>query len=213
MGWHGILNVLFGFRVWDPSSERLSGQALDRLPSEKIIIGEDMNLGIKSVYIFAILIIIGLVVIYVATNYAASPVVAPGDTINVTYTGAFTNGTVFDSNVGKSPLQFTVGSGQVIPGFDNGVIGMKVNEERTITIPANEAYGEINPALITVVPLATFGNQTVKVGMGVGKTVNGQQISGVITAVNKTDATIDFNPPLAGKTLVFNITILSIKKG
>ena len=160
----------------------------------------------------AIVLIAAVAVVYMVVSNAG-PVVTNGDTIKVYYTGTFTNGTVFDSNVGKSPLQFTVGSGQVIPGFDNGVIGMKVNEERTITIPANEAYGEINPALITVVPLATFGNQTVEVGMGVGKTVNGQQISGVITAVNKTDATIDFNPPLAGKTLVFNITILSIKKG
>ena len=169
-----------------------------------------MGLKIGPLHIVAAVILIG--VIYLAINNAAVPVVAAGDTVNVSYTGTFTNGTVFDSNVGKSPLQFTVGSGQVIPGFDQGVIGMKLNEEKTITIPANEAYGEVNPALITEVPISAFGNQTVQVGMGVGKTVNGQQIRGVITSVNKTNATLDFNPPLAGKTLVFKIKILSIKK-
>ena len=67
---------------------------------------------------------------------------ANGDTVDVFYTGTFTNGTVFDSNVGGQPLQFTVGSGQVIPGFDQAVLGMKLKESKTVTIPANDAYGQ-----------------------------------------------------------------------
>ena len=67
-------------------------------------------------------------------------VAAVGDTVNVTYTGMFDNKTVFDTNVNGTPLTFTVGAGQMIPGFDAAVRGMKVNEEKTVTIPADQAY-------------------------------------------------------------------------
>lgn len=167
---------------------------------------------INPLYILAIVVLVG-VVIYVALGYTSGPVVAIGDKINVTYTGTFTNGTVFDSNVGKQPLTFMVGSGSMIKGFDEGVVGMKLNEEKTITIPATEAYGEINPALIVEVPANTFGNQTMEVGSGVVRTVNGQQEQGVVTAISKTNVTLDFNPPLAGQTLIFKIKVTSIQKG
>lgn len=160
--------------------------------------------------VLAVIVIIG--VIYMATNSSAAQVVAVGDNISVQYTGTLTNGTVFDSNVGKSPLTFTVGSGQLIKGFDQGVVGMKVNQSKTITIPANEAYGPENPQLISTVPRSQFGNQVIQVGMGVGTTINGQQVSGVITAVTATNVTVNFNPPLAGQTLIFTIKILSINK-
>ena len=68
-------------------------------------------------------------------------VVAQGDTIAVYYTGTFVNGTMFDSNEGKDPMAFVVGSGQLISGFDKGVVGMKMNEEKTLTLPPEEAYG------------------------------------------------------------------------
>ncbi|MEM5804239.1 MAG: FKBP-type peptidyl-prolyl cis-trans isomerase [Candidatus Aenigmatarchaeota archaeon] len=67
--------------------------------------------------------------------------VAKGDTVSVYYTGTFVNGTVFDSNVGGRALTFRAGMGQMIPGFDNGVIGMKMNEEKTLTLPPEQAYG------------------------------------------------------------------------
>jgi FKBP-type peptidyl-prolyl cis-trans isomerase 2 len=171
--------------------------------------------GINSLYValVVVIIVVALCAAYFVINNAAGPVVAVGDTVNVSYTGTFTNGTVFDSSVGKQPLQFTVGSGQLIKGFDQGVIGMRLNEQKTITIPANEAYGEVNPALIVPVPSNAFGNQTMRVGMVVSATTNGIVNQGMVTAVNNTTVMVDFNPPLAGKTLIFTIKVLAIKKG
>jgi FKBP-type peptidyl-prolyl cis-trans isomerase 2 len=166
---------------------------------------------IKPVHVLAVVIILAAIigVIYMATSNAATPVVATGDNVSVYYTGTLVNGTVFDTNVGKEALNFTVGSGQLIQGFDQGVIGMKLNQTKTITLTANEAYGAVNPALIVTVPRSQFGNESVSVGMAVS-TSSGQQ--GLITALNATNATVDFNPPLAGQTLIFKITVVSIKK-
>ena len=160
--------------------------------------------------IIAIIAIAIIGVVYMATSTSASsPTVQNGDNVSVFYTGTLTNGTVFDTNVGKQPLNFTVGSGELIQGFDQGVIGMQLNQTKTITIPANQAYGEINPALIVTVPKSQFGNQSVQVGQVVS-TSNGQQ--GKITAVNATNVTVDFNPPLAGQTLIFTIKVVAIKQ-
>lgn len=174
--------------------------------------------GFKITSIHIIGIVILLIIIgagYVVIKSSAGPVVAVGDTVSVNYTGTFTNGTVFDSSAGRQPLQFTVGSGQVIQGFDNAVVGMKLNEQKTVTLPPNQAYGQINPALIVPVPKSSFSNQTILVGEHVSRTVNattGQTISGVVTAVNATTVTVDFNSPLAGQTLIFKITVVAIKK-
>ena len=171
---------------------------------------------IEQSYVLGVIALVAvLATVYLAMNYIYVPIVAAGDTINVSYTGTFTNGTVFDSNVGKQPLVFTVGSGQLIKGFDSGVVGMRVNQEKTITVPANDAYGAINPALFVAVStdLPAFANQTPKVGMIMRRSVNGQVQQGVVTAVNATNVTIDFNPPLAGQILIFKIKVLAIKKG
>ena len=110
-------------------------------------------------------------------------------------------------------LNFTVGANEVIPGFDNAVIGMRVGESKNVTIPPSEAYGEPSANLIVEVPLSSFGNSTVTEGMGVTQTApNGQQFQGIVTSVNSTTATVDFNPPLAGKTLVFDRKVSSIGK-
>ena len=184
-----------------------------------------MNFKIDPIYILAIIAL--LVVIYVAISYTSTPVastttvsapivqtVGIGDIIKVDYTGTFTNGTQFDSSIGngKQPLQFVVGSGQLIKGFDQGVIGMKLNEERTITAPANDAYGERNSALIEQVPINAFGNRTIQVGTTITRSTEAQQIQGFVTAVNSTTVTVDFNPPLAGLTLIFKIKVLEIQK-
>jgi peptidylprolyl isomerase len=87
---------------------------------------------------------------------------------------------------------------------------MKLNQTKTITIPANQAYGEINPALFIEVPLSAFGNHTVQVGMAVTNP-NGQQ--GIITGLNSTTATVDFNPQLAGQNLTFTIKVIRIRAG
>ncbi|HUY70024.1 MAG TPA: peptidylprolyl isomerase [Candidatus Baltobacteraceae bacterium] len=168
--------------------------------------------GIKPVHaigiIIAIVIIIG--VVYVATSSSASAAtVAVGDNVSVIYTGTLTNGTVFDSNVGGAPLNFTVGAGQMIQGFDQGVVGMKLNEDKTLTLPPAEAYGNVNPALVVTLPRSQLGNLTVAVGTRL-QSSNGQV--GVVKSVNETNVTIDFNSELAGQTLIFQVKVVSIKK-
>ncbi len=165
---------------------------------------------INPLYILIILVL--LAVVYVAVGYAEGPSVQAGDTVQVNYVGTFPNGTVFDSSQGRGPLNFTVGSGQVITGFDSAVVGMKLNQEKTVTLQPSEAYGEVNPDLIVSIPANSFGNQTLPVGTHVARNVPGGQQHGVITAVSKTNITIDFNPPLAGKTLIFKITVVGIEK-
>lgn len=143
---------------------------------------------------------------------SSAQVVRLGDTISVNYTGAFTNGTIFDaSSYHGGVFNFTVGS-NVIQGFSQGVIGMTVGETNTITIPANDAYGPVNSALFIDVPtnvLEADLNRTPVIGMPI---TDGSGQQGVITAVNATNTTVDFNPPLAGKTLIFKITVVKILK-
>ncbi|MDE1833443.1 MAG: peptidylprolyl isomerase, partial [Candidatus Micrarchaeota archaeon] len=118
-------------------------------------------------------------------------------------------GTVFDSNVGKSPLNFTVGAGEMIKGFEQGVVGMKLNESKTLTLPPDEAYGNVNASLVVQVPKSQFGNSTITVGMRVQSSSGAV---GVIKAVNASDVTVDFNPELAGQTLIFNVKVVAIKR-
>jgi len=170
------------------------------------------NTGIKPLYLVgaAIIIILLVGIVYVLFNSTSATVAETGDNVSVYYTGKFTNGTVFNTNVGSAPFNFTIGKNEVITGFNNAVIGMKVGENKTVALPPSEAYGEVNQSLIITVPKSRFANSSsVKVGMIV-TTGTGQQ--GEVIAVNATNATVDFNPPLAGKTLVFQIELVSVKK-
>lgn len=157
----------------------------------------------------AVAVVAVIIVVYMAASSSATPVVASGDNVSVYYTGTFTNGTVFDSNVGKTPLNFTVGAGQLIPGFDNAVIGMKVGETKNVSLAPGEAYGEVNQSLIVTVPRAQFGNMSISNDMPVS-TSTGQR--GIITAFTSNSVTVDFNPPLAGKTLNFEIKVIAVHK-
>jgi FKBP-type peptidyl-prolyl cis-trans isomerase 2 len=168
---------------------------------------------ISKKYALAVVVVIVLLgAVYLEISSAAPSVVSDGDVINVSYTGSFTNGTVFSTNVGKQPMQFTVGSGQLIKGFDQGVVGMHVGQNKTITLTPSEAYGEVNSSLFVPVSANILGNQTLTVGMVLTRTTGTQQEEGLVTAVNATTATVDFNPPLAGKTLIFDIKVLSIHR-
>ena len=162
-----------------------------------------------SLAVLAVVVILSAV--YVTSRLTSAQSVVAGDNISVYYTGAFTNGTVFDTNVGKAPINFTVGAGQLIPGFDQGVIGMKLNQTKTITIPENEAYGPVNPSLFVRVPPSQFSGHVPSVGSIVTRNANGQQVQGVVIAENATNVTVDFNSPLAGQTLIFTIRVVSIK--
>ena len=169
---------------------------------------------IKPLYIGIVVIVIAaiLLAIYFVSGTAKAESATTGDTVQVYYTGTLTNGTVFDSNVGKQPLVFTVGSGQVIAGFDKAVIGMTINQTVNVTIPSNDAYGPVNPNLIVSVPLSRFSNKTITVGETITETGQGQTLQGIVKSVNSTSATIDFNSPLAGQTLIFKIKLAGIQK-
>ncbi len=167
----------------------------------------------KGKYFVLAAIILGVVAgVTYAAFFAAPQVVAYGDNVTVYYTGALPNGTVFGSNFNGQPLQFTVGANQVIQGFQNGVMGMKLNETKTITVPMAEAYGPVNPSLIVNIPMNAFGNQTILPGMTIVESGNGVQSSGVVKSENKTFAIVDFNPPLAGYNLTFTIRVVQIQK-
>jgi peptidylprolyl isomerase len=137
-----------------------------------------------------------------------------GDTVKVEYTGKLDSGEVFDSSVGKEPLKFTLGSGMVIPGFDNAITGMSIGESKTVRLPAEEAYGEHNPELIREVPLSAFGEGAeLKPGdiVGVTETQTGRQFPASVTKVEGENVTIDLNHQLAGKALTFELKLVSIE--
>ncbi len=131
-----------------------------------------------------------------------------GDKVSVFYKGTFEDGTEFDSNFDGEPLKFTVGGGEMIKGFDDAVKGMKVDETKNIKLTPEEGYGNPKKELVVEVPISQFGGQEVKEGMGV-TTENGQP--GLITKVENEKATIDFNSPLAGKNLLFEIKLAEIE--
>lgn len=138
--------------------------------------------------------------------------VKSGDRVKVHYTGTLEDGSVFDSSQGRDPLEFMVGSGQVIAGFDAAVTGMTVGEQKTVLIPCAQAYGEANSDLVMTVPLEQVPpDLKPEVGMllEVGG-ANGELLR--VTVVELTDEHIilDANPPLAGKDLTFALEVVSI---
>lgn len=136
-----------------------------------------------------------------------------GDQVTLNYTGTFNDGTVFDSSdKHDTPLMFEVGSGQVITGFDNAVMGMKKGEEKSFTLQPSEAYGEHDPKMIQKVPRSELPqNREPKAGMMlIVGTPQGGQIPATITEVTDQEITLDMNHPLAGKVLNFKIKLVEV---
>ena len=137
---------------------------------------------------------------------------AAGKTVTVDYKGTFDDGTVFDTSEGKAPLVFELGSGYVIKGFDDAITGMRAEETKNITIKPGEAYGERDELLVQKVPLGNFPpGMSLKVGSTfILQAPTGQKLITTVTSVDSETATIDFNHPLAGKTLHFGLRLISI---
>jgi len=135
-----------------------------------------------------------------------------GDTVRINYTGKLTDGTQFDSSEGREPLEFQVGSGQIISGLDREVEGMKVGDKQTVTVPAEEAYGAHDPAKVQQVPRDALPPELEpQEGMQLqAQTPQGGQVALMITAVGEQEITVDANHPLAGKDLVFDIEMVEI---
>lgn len=141
-----------------------------------------------------------------------SKIVAKGDTIKVEYKGTLENGEEFDSTAkqGGNPLEFEAGAGQMIKGFDSAVIGMRLNQEKTITLKPEEAYGLVDEKRIIEIKKENIADfDSLKVGMAVSSPEAG---TGIVTQIKGDTAIIDFNHPLAGKTLIFWIKIVGIEK-
>tara|TARA_Y100000310_G_C20704139_1_gene833304 strand:+ start:3506 stop:3934 length:429 start_codon:yes stop_codon:yes gene_type:complete len=139
--------------------------------------------------------------------------VKKGDKVKIDYTGTFEDGTVFDSSEkhGK-PLEFEVGSGNIIKGLDNAIVGMEKGIEKDVKIPPAEAYGDHNPSMLKKVPKAQFPpDKEVKAGMMLRlQSPDGQQIPVKVAEVTETEVTLDLNHPLAGKTLNFKVKVVEL---
>ncbi|MFC1954465.1 peptidylprolyl isomerase [Chloroflexota bacterium] len=136
-----------------------------------------------------------------------------GSIVQVHYTGKLEDGTIFDSSKGREPLQFTLGAGQMIKGFDRAVLGMKIGESKTVNIPVEDAYGPSRDELIMVIPRDELPAElTLEVGQQLPMTRDdGRPVSVTITEVSETMITIDANHFLAGKDLLFTIELVSIQ--
>ena len=135
-----------------------------------------------------------------------------GDTVKVHYTGKFEDGTVFDTSIDREPLEFTIGEGQLIPGFEKAVVGMEPGQARTTEVPAEEAYGPYNEDMLLVVEKDQFPTD---VDPQVDQQLQVRQADGStfvvrVTDVSDSEVTLDANHPLAGEDLTFEIELLEI---
>lgn len=138
--------------------------------------------------------------------------VKSGDTVRIHYTGTLTDGSTFDSSAGRDPLEFTVGSGQIIPGLDKAMPGMAVGEKKQVTVPADDAYGQPNPQAQQAVPRGEIPDH-IPLDLGTQlqvQTPNGQEMQVTVVDVTEQEVTLDANHPLAGKDLTFDIELVEI---
>lgn len=136
-----------------------------------------------------------------------------GDTVKVHYTGKLKDGSVFDSSANREPLEFTLGSGNMIPGFEQAVLGMDSGDKKTAEIPVDQAYGEKREDMVISVPKENVpGDIQPEVGQQLAiQQQGGQQVPVTVTEVTEEKVVLDANHPLAGKDLVFEIELLEVK--
>lgn len=137
--------------------------------------------------------------------------VKPGDTVRLHYTGTLLDGTTFDSSEGREPLEFVVGSGQIIPGLDKAIPGMQIGETKQVSIPCDEAYGPVNPDARQAIPRSEIpGDIPTAPGTQLQmQSPDGHVVPVTVVAVSETEITLDANHPLAGKDLTFDIELVS----
>jgi len=140
--------------------------------------------------------------------------VEQGVLVSVDYVGKLKNGEEFDNSKTHGPIQFVVGNGQVIKGFDKAVLGMKIGDKKKFTIPKVDAYGDANPALIQVIPLDKVPDH-IKSQLKVGgflvmQSPVGQQVPAKVVKLDKQNVSLDMNHPLAGQDLTFEIKLVDI---
>jgi peptidylprolyl isomerase len=167
----------------------------------------------KKILVFILVIIFGISSVTGCTGKEDWPLAKEGDIVQVHYKGTLQDGSIFDSSRGREPLEFILGGGDLIVGFDKAVRGMKVGEIKTVTIPVNEAYGPYVDGLVAV-----FKRENLPENLepAVGQQLDVRQPDGttvvvVVTDVSDVSITVDANHPLAGKDLTFEIELVEIK--
>ncbi len=135
-----------------------------------------------------------------------------GNTVKIHYKGSLDNGTIFDTSEGRDPLEFTLGSGQVIAGFDEAVSGMAVGEKKSVKIPVEKAYGPRNEELVIAAPkehVPADINPEIGQKLQMGGP-NGELVVVTVVEISETHITLDANPPLAGEDLNFDIELVEV---
>ena len=140
--------------------------------------------------------------------------VKSGDTVAIHYTGTLLDGSTFDSSEGREPLEFTVGSGQIIPGLDSAMPGMEVGDKKVVKIGSAEAYGDVNPEMRQAVPREGIpADIPLEIGTQLQvQTPDGQAMPVMVVEVDDATVTLDANHPLAGKDITFDVTLREIKQ-
>ncbi len=136
-----------------------------------------------------------------------------GETVKIHYTGTLTDGQTFDSSEGRDPLEFTVGSGQIIGGLDAAMPGMEVGEKKQVQVPCDEAYGQVNPEMRQDIPRSNIPDE-IPLEEGIQlqmQSPDGQVMPVTVVEVKDDAVTLDANHPLAGKDLVFDVELVEIK--
>lgn len=139
-----------------------------------------------------------------------------GDMVKVHYTGKLTDGSVFDSSYERDePIEFTLGAGQMIAGFDAGVTGMNVGDKKTLELAPEQAYGDRTEEAVVTVPKENLGDLADQVSEGdrlVMQTQDGQSVPVTVTGIDETNVILDANHQLAGQTLIFDVELVEVTK-
>jgi len=160
-----------------------------------------------------VILLVTLLLGTVLVGCTSSAMANDGNTVKVHYTGTLEGGTIFDTSVGHEPIEFTLGEGKVIPGFEEAVKGMQVGQSKTVTIPPEGAYGPHLDELVLVVDRDQLPKD---LNPAVGQQLQRQQTDGrtivvIVTDVSETTITVDANHPLAGQALTFEIELVEIE--
>ena len=164
------------------------------------------------------LLVVGLIALAVSTACSTQPKITQGSVVKIEYKGTLSDGTVFDTTEGKQPLSFLVGANQVIPAFETNVISMKAGQTKKFTIKAKEAYGDPDPSKIVTLPKdQRFTGIDLKEGATIfanNKAPDGRVIQTPMKVVKVTDkeVTMDYNHPLAGKDLTFEVKVVDVQQ-
>jgi peptidylprolyl isomerase len=150
----------------------------------------------------------------VAALAACGPKIGDKMVVKIGYKGTLADGSEFDSSPEGSPLEFMVGGGQMLPKFEQNIVGLKKGDKKTFTITAGDAYGERDEAMLIPIPLTAFPKDLkLEVGMKLGTTSpSGERMVVTVSELRKDAAVIDYNHPLAGKDLTFAIEVVDVRK-